>query len=66
MINLLFGTALMLGLASVVWMGSVFVGNDSAALSVTAVIGGVYLIGVFELFGNLHGECFKTLEDSIR
>ncbi len=39
----------MLGLASVVWMGSVFVGNDSAALSVTAVIGGVYLIGVFEL-----------------
>ena len=39
----------MLGLASVVWMGSVFVGNDSAALTVTAVIGGVYLIGVFEL-----------------
>ena len=49
MIKLLFGTALMLGLASVVWMGSVFVGNDSAALTVTAVIGGVYLIGVFEL-----------------
>ena len=39
----------MLGFASVVWMGSVFVGNDSAALSVTAVIGGVYLIGVVEL-----------------
>ena len=38
----------MLGLASVVWMGSVFVENDSAAL-VSVVIGGVYLIGVFEL-----------------
>ena len=49
MIKLLFGSALALGLASVVWMGSVFVGTDAAALTITAIIGGVYLIGVFEL-----------------
>ena len=48
-IKLLFGSALALGLASVVWMGSVFVGTDAAALTITAIIGGVYLIGVFEL-----------------
>ena len=49
MIKLLFGSALALGLASVVWMGSVFLGTDTAALTITAVIGGVYLIGVTEL-----------------
>ena len=49
MIKLLFGSALALGLASVVWMGSVFMGADTAALTITAIIGGVYCIGVVEL-----------------
>ena len=62
MIRILFGSALALGLLSVFWMGSIFMGSDIAALSVTAVIGGVYLIGVFELlkyraatYGLAHG-----------
>ncbi len=39
----------MLGAIAVFWMGSVFVNTDALALTITAVIGGVYCIGVIEL-----------------
>lgn len=47
--NLLFGAALILGATAIVWMGSGFVGSDSLALTVTVVIGLVYLLGSLEL-----------------
>ncbi len=47
--RLLFATALLLGAIAVFWMGSIFVNTDALAFTVTAVIGGVYSIGIIEL-----------------
>ncbi len=47
--KILFGTALILGAVSVLWMGFVFVDTSALAFSVVAVIGGVYSMGVVEL-----------------
>lgn len=41
--------AFLLGAAAVIWMGAIFVGSDALALTITAVIGGVYLLGFIEL-----------------
>ena len=37
------------GLAVVGWVGSGFVGSSPLALAMTAVIGGVYVLGAYEL-----------------
>ena len=37
------------GLAVVVWVGWGFVGTSHLALAITAVIGGVYVLGAYEL-----------------
>ncbi|NIB42985.1 hypothetical protein HBA55_25480 [Pseudomaricurvus alkylphenolicus] len=42
--------AFVLGAAAVLWMGAIFVGVDALALTVTAVIGLAYVIGVVELW----------------
>lgn len=59
-----FMIAFLLGALSIAWMGWVFAGSDSLALTVTALIGCVYLIGFVELIsyrqatGSLtHGLC---------
>jgi hypothetical protein len=44
-----FAAAFAVGLAAVAWVGLGFVGVSWLALAVTAVIGGVYLLGAFEL-----------------
>ena len=48
MTRALFSLAFLLGLAVVIWMAIDFVGENSLALIVTLVIGGVYLIGFLE------------------
>ena len=49
MTRLLFATAFLLGAAAVVWIGLDFAGSHALAFTITVVIGGVYLIGIFEL-----------------
>lgn len=49
MTRLLFTTAFLLGGMAIAWIGSGFIGIDPLALTVTAIIGGVYLIGFIEL-----------------
>jgi hypothetical protein len=49
MIRLVFGLAAVLGAAAVVMMGGNFIGSNALAFAVTAVIGGVFAIGVVEL-----------------
>jgi hypothetical protein len=49
MTRILFLTAALLGAAAILWIGSGFAGSNTLALAVTAVIGCVYLIGIFEL-----------------
>jgi hypothetical protein len=49
MTRLLFLTAFLLGAAAVAWIGLDFAGSHALAFIITAVIGGVYLIGIFEL-----------------
>jgi hypothetical protein len=44
-----FGAAFALGLATVAWIGGSFFGSNGIALAMTAVIGGVYLLGAWEL-----------------
>ena len=44
-----FAAAFAVGLASVAWVGLGFVGTSWLALAITTVIGGVYLLGAFEL-----------------
>ncbi len=44
-----FAVAFATGLAAIVWVGLGFVGSSWIALAMTAVIGGVYLLGAFEL-----------------
>ena len=48
--KLLFLAAFLLGASAIVWMGLGFAGTNTLAFTVTAVIGGVYLVGIFELF----------------
>ena len=45
----LFTAAFVLGAAAVVWVGSGFVGANLLALTMTAVIGAVYVFGALEL-----------------
>ena len=45
----LFSTAFVLGAAAVIWMGSIFVGSDALALTITFVIGVAYTLGFVEL-----------------
>lgn len=45
-----FGAAFLLGAVAVVWMAAGFVGSDLLALSVTVVIGAVYILGFVELY----------------
>jgi hypothetical protein len=47
--NLLFAIAFVLGAVAIVWMGAAFIGADILALTVTVVIGCVYLLGIVEL-----------------
>jgi hypothetical protein len=49
MTRILFATAFLLGAAAVGWIGLDFAGSHALAFIITAVIGGVYLIGIFEL-----------------
>lgn len=50
MTRIIFAIAFILGAAAVVAMGANFIESDKLALTVTAVIGGVYIIGFIELF----------------
>ncbi|NCT98668.1 MAG: hypothetical protein GXD23_14960 [Comamonadaceae bacterium] len=47
--RLFFVSAFVLGLLSVVWIGAGFVGSSGLALAMTALIGGVYLMGAQEI-----------------
>ncbi|MGX5652437.1 hypothetical protein ACWKW4_19440 [Hydrogenophaga borbori] len=47
--RLFFVSAFILGLLSVVWIGAGFVGSSGLALAMTALIGGVYLMGAQEI-----------------
>lgn len=47
--NLLFAAAFLLGATAVLWMGLSFIGSDILALSVTVIIGFVYVLGIMEL-----------------
>jgi hypothetical protein len=44
-----FSLAFLLGMLAVLWIGKLFLGSDNLGLAVTVLIGGVYLLGVFEL-----------------
>ena len=44
-----FATAFLLGAAAILWMSSIFIGTDALALTVTVVIGAVYILGFIEL-----------------
>ena len=47
--RLFFVSAFVLGLLSIVWIGAGFVGSSGLALAMTALIGGVYLMGAQEI-----------------
>ena len=49
MIRIVLAVAFALGLTSVAWVGQGFIGSSWTALAMTAVIGGVYLLGAFEI-----------------
>jgi hypothetical protein len=63
MTRILFATAFLLGAAAVGWIALDFAGSQTLAFIITAVIGGVYLIGIIELvqFRRATG----TLEDAL-
>jgi len=63
MTRILFATAFLLGAAAVGWIALDFAGSQALAFIITAVIGGVYLIGIIELvqFRRATG----TLEDAL-
>ena len=61
--KLLFLAAFLLGASAIVWMGLGFAGTNTLAFTVTAVIGGVYLIGIFELVQ--FRRATTTLTDSL-
>ena len=50
MTRLLIIIAFLLGAIAIIWMGTSFIGPHALALTVTVVIGGVYLLGIAELF----------------
>jgi len=49
MTRLFFAIAFLLGLCAILWMGASFVGSDPLALTVTAMIAAVYVLGIVEL-----------------
>lgn len=49
MTKLLFTGAFIIGAVAIIWIGQLFLGADLLGLAVTALIGGVYTIGVLEL-----------------
>jgi hypothetical protein len=49
MIRLLFTSATLLGTAAIIWIASTFVGTNTLALIVTAVIAAGYFLGTGEL-----------------
>ena len=49
MTRLLSASAFLLGAAAIVWISFDFAGSHALAFTITAVIGGVYLIGIAEL-----------------
>lgn len=59
----LYGSALLLGALSIVWMGSIFLATNALAFTITAVIGGVYAIGVIELLK--FGQATSTLSRAL-
>lgn len=64
MTRLLFLTAFLLGATAVSWMGAGFAGSHLLAFIITAVIGGVYLLGIVEL---LHfRRATSTLESALQ
>ena len=65
MTRLLTATAFLLGAAAVVWIGMDFAGSHPLAFTITAVIGGVYLIGIVELlqFRRATSTLFNALGD---
>jgi len=50
MTRLFFAIAFTLGASAILWMGKGFAGSDALALLITTIIGGVYLLGIAELF----------------
>jgi hypothetical protein len=50
----LFAAAFALGLLSVLWIGAGFIGTSALALTMTALIGGVFLLGALELHRYRH------------
>jgi hypothetical protein len=52
--RLLFGKAFLLGTIAILWIGFVFVDTNALALTITAIIGGVYTIGIVELLKFRH------------
>ncbi|MEP1470101.1 MAG: hypothetical protein ABJK20_18375 [Halieaceae bacterium] len=61
--NLLFTVAFLLGATAILWMGTDFIGSDLLALSVTVVIGFVYLLGIVELWQ--FRQATATLQDAL-
>lgn len=49
-----FAAAFALGLLSVLWIGAGFIGTSALALTMTALIGGVFLLGALELHRYRH------------
>jgi len=49
MSRIVFAAAFALGLVSIAWVGAGFLGSSAIALAMTVAIGGVYLLGAFEL-----------------
>ncbi|HSX94518.1 MAG TPA: hypothetical protein VLG41_16430 [Hydrogenophaga sp.] len=49
-----FAAAFVLGLLSVLWIGAGFIGTSATALVMTALIGGVFLLGALELHRYRH------------
>ena len=49
MTKFLFSAAFFIGVIAIVWIGRIFLGADLLGLGVTILIGGVYLIGTWEL-----------------
>jgi hypothetical protein len=61
--RLLFGKAFLLGAVALLWIGLVFVDTNALALTITAIIGGVYLIGIVELLKFRHAT--STLSQAL-
>lgn len=64
--NVLFAAAFLLGALAITWIGSGFLDGHTLALGVTAIIGGVYLIGCIEMlmFRRATASLAKALNSS--